>query len=566
MARQAPRGRGNGPAHHDGYDDRPQGGGGIPDGLLIGLLGLLFAATLVAWTATGLAGLFTHGAWPDGVTFTRSPLALRELATAPQDLAAAWPGTPPAQLSGYGLFWGLFIGELMVLVVLAVFTLGVVARGRAVRERRREERAFGTYEKQPASRGTAPATTPTQTPAAAPATAPPPADHTAETTPAPEHAPPPSKEDPRFTPEAPTPQQAPQTTQAPQTPTVPGLHDTPGTSGTSGTSGESPGTTPSSPLLLPSPRTPLLVYAPAPARRPTVVRAVHDAEGPVLVVTSDPTVWAETKDARAKLGPVLVYDPGHLCDTPARLHWSPTERCELPDIAAARAAALLAPVRPQARIDAAVADTAQTLLQCWLHAAAVDGRPFRQVLRWASGSGAHEPVRLLRTHPKAASGLAGLLESALTAYPERREVAQELTVRAFAALSTVHIREACTANRADSLALESFVDEGGTLYLVGEPIEDPRSRPGAMPLLTALAADVVEHGRRMAARSSDGRLDPPMTLVLDDVAAVAPLPQLPELLTTGQHRGMPTLVLLRSREQGRARWQERLHAPAPGAG
>lgn len=551
MARQAPRGRGNGPAHHGGYDDRPQGAGGIPDGLLIGLLGLLFAATLVAWTATGLAGLFAHGAWPDGVTFTRSPLALRELATAPQDLAAAWPGTPPAQLSGYGLFWGLFIGELMVVVVLAVFTLGVVARGRAVRERRREERAFGTYEKQPAPGGTAPATTPTQTPAAAPTP-----DHTAGSTPAPEHAPPPSKEDPHLTPEAPAAQQAPQ---APQAPTIAGLHDTPGISG------ESPGITPSSPLL-PSPRTPLLVYAPAPARRPTVVRAVHDAEGPVLVVTSDPTVWAETKDARAKLGPVLVYDPGHLCDTPARLHWSPTAGCELPDIAAARAAALLAPVRPQARIDAAVADTAQTLLQCWLHAAAVDGRPFRQVLRWASGSGAHEPVRLLRTHPKAASGLAGLLESALTAYPERREVAQELTVRAFAALSTVHIREACTANRADSLALESFVDEGGTLYLVGEPIEDPRSRPGAMPLLTALAADVVEHGRRMAARSSDGRLDPPMTLVLDDVAAVAPLPQLPELLTTGQHRGMPALVLLRSREQGRARWQERLHAPAPGAG
>ena len=35
------------------------------------------------------------------------------------------------------------------------------------------------------------------------------------------------------------------------------------------------------------------------------------------VVTSDPTVWAETKDARAKLGPVLVYDPGHLPVPPA---------------------------------------------------------------------------------------------------------------------------------------------------------------------------------------------------------------------------------------------------------
>lgn len=54
-----------------------------------------------------------------------------------------------------------------------------------------------------------------------------------------------------------------------------------------------------------------------------------------------------------------------------------------------------------------------------------------------------------------------------------------------------------------------------------------------------------------------------MTLVLDDVAAVAPLPQLPELLTAGQDLGMPALVLLRSEEQGRARWREQLTAPEP---
>ncbi|MEU9678487.1 type IV secretory system conjugative DNA transfer family protein [Streptomyces parvus] len=540
MARQAPRGRSNGPAHHDSYDGRSQGGG-IPDGLLIGLLALLLAATLVTWTATGLAGLLAHGAWPDGVTFTRSPLALRELATAPQDLPAAWPETPTAQLSGYGLFWGLFIGELMVLLVLTVFTLGVVSRGRAVRQRRREERALKAHEPRL------------------------PTDRPAQEQAHPEAQAPQTPQTPQ-TPQAP---QTPQTPQAPQTPQTP--QPPPTTPPPAEKTPPPPETSTALPLetstaLLPSPRTPLLVYAPAPARRPTVVQAIHDAEGPALVVTSDPTVWVETKDARAKLGPVLVHDPGHLCDTPARLHWSPTAGCELPDTAAARAAALLAPVRPQARIDAAVADTAQTLLQCWLHAAAVDGRPFRQVARWASGSAAHEPVRLLRTHPKAASGLAGLLESALTAYPERREVAQELTVRAFSALSSVHIREACTANRSDTAALESFAREGGTLYLVGEPIEDPRSHPGAMPLLTALAADVVEHGRRMAARSTDGRLDPPMTLVLDDVAAVAPFPQLPELLATGEARGMPTLVLLRSREQGRARWRETLHTPAPGIG
>jgi hypothetical protein len=500
------------------------GTGGIPDGLLVGLLGFLLGLALLAWTATGLSGLFTHGAWPRGVTFTETPLAMRRLAAAPHDIPAAWPDTPADELSGYGLFWGLFIGELMVLMVLTVFVMGVVARWRAVRARRREERreerseeryarhaAHPKHEEPAGVEVSAPASLPTPTPA-------PPATP-APATPAP-------------------------TTPAPATPAPAESADEP-----------------APPLLapaVPSPRTPLVVYGPAATRRPTVVQAIREADGPALVITSDPTVWAETKDARAKLGPVLVYDPGHLCDTPARLHWSPTAGCEQPDTAAARAAALLAPVRPQARIDAMTAETAETLLQCWLHAAAIDGRPFRQVHRWALGGNAHEPVRLLRTHPKAASGLAGLLESALTGHPERREMAQELTVRAFAALSSVHIREACTPNRADSLVLESFAGEGGTLYVVGEPIEDPRSAPGAMPLLTALASHVVEHGRRMAARSTDGRLDPPMALVLDDVAAVAPLPQLPELLSTGQDQGLPTLVLLRSKEQARARWSSPL--------
>ncbi|WNO65751.1 type IV secretory system conjugative DNA transfer family protein [Streptomyces sp. NBC_00121] len=493
------------------------GTGGVPDGLLVGLLGFLLGLTILVWTATGLSGLFTHGAWPKGVTFTETPLAMRRLAASPHDMTAAWPETPAGDLSGYGLFWGLFIGELMVLMVLTMFVMGVVTRWRVVRARRREERRQGRHDERYAehTRQAEPVAV-----EAVEATVP------ATSSPAP----------------APAPVTAPATTATATTATE--------------TPTEADVRTELLPLapVVPSPRTPLVVYGPAATRRPTVVQAIRDADGPALVVTSDPTVWAETKDARAKLGPVLVYDPGHLCDTPARLHWSPTAGCEAPDTAAARAIALLAPVRPQARIDAMTAETAETLLQCWLHAAAIDGRPFRQVHRWALGGNAHEPVRLLRTHTKAASGLAGLLESALTGHPERREMAQELTVRAFAALSSIHIREACTPNRSDSLALESFAGEGGTLYVVGEPIEDPRSGPGAMPLLTALASHVVEHGRRMAARSTDGRLDPPMTLVLDDVAAVAPLPQLPELLSTNQDQALPTLVLLRSQEQARARW------------
>ncbi|MFJ9867103.1 type IV secretory system conjugative DNA transfer family protein [Streptomyces sp. NPDC101165] len=490
----------------DSRDGRREGQGGIPDGLLIGILGFLLGMTLLVWTATGLAGLFTKGAWPQGVTFTHTPLAMRHLIGRPHDITGAWPDTPAGQLSGWGLFWGLFIGQLMVLFVLALFVMGTVARWRAGKARRAFDRG--------AAKGRAQSPAPAPAPVAAAAPAATPQQHY----------------------EVPEPRTEPEPTEAAQEAAGEGL------SGAFSANGERVGGWEK------------ILIAPRESRHATATQAIQDAPGPTLVVTSNPALWQDTKDARAKLGPTLLYDPTHLCDTPARLHWSPTTGCADKQTALSRAAALLSPVQPTAKIDQAVADTAITLLRSYLHAAALESRTVRHVHRWSQGTQIQDAVRTLRTHPKAAPGAAGELEAALTAHPERRDMAQELTSRALAALFTVNIREACTPNRTDALALDSFVDEGGTLYLVGESIEDPRTNPGAMPLLTALVSSVVERGRRMAERSSSGRLDPPLTLVLDDVAAVAPLPQLPDLLATGADRGMPTLALLRSREQARSRW------------
>ncbi|ANB07194.1 type VI secretion protein [Streptomyces ambofaciens] len=478
--------------------------GGIPDGLLLGILAFILCMALLVWTATGLAALFAHGSWPSGVTFGGTPLAMRHLVAEPHDVPGAWPDAPETALSGYGLFWGLFIGQLMVLVVLAVFVMGTVARWRAVRRQRRTDAHAAVLRERTPEVAPEPERTHRQTPVQV---------HEVPTPRAPRQEPPPREE--------------------PLPPAAGGAR-------TGGWDTHRPETA--------------VHYGPPDTRLSTAVNALREAEGAALVITSSPALWADTKDARAKLGPCHLYDPNHLCDTPARLHWSPTTGCEDRPTATTRAAALLAPVRPTARLDQAVGDTAELLLRSYLHAAAVDGRTVRHVHRWSQGLQIQDAVRILRTSPKAAAGAAGELEGALTAHPERRDMAQQLTARALATLSTVNIREACTPNRTDALALDSFVHEQGTLYVVGESIEDPRTSPGAMPLLTALVSSVVERGRRMAERSSSGRLDPPLTLVLDDVAAVAPLPQLPELLATGADRGMPTLALLRSREQGRARW------------
>ncbi|PKT67715.1 type VI secretion protein [Streptomyces populi] len=546
--------------------DRREGPGGIPDGLLIGVLGFLLGMTLMVWTATGLAGWFSRGAWPDAITFTRTPLAMRHLIGEPHDIVGAWPDTPASQLSGYGLFWGLFIGQLMVLLVLAVFVMGTVARWRAGRARRRAQamtaRAAAASKDAPdpvvPPARTERRTLPTQPLETAPRAAE--GDRVGAAQPLQQsHGHTGAQTLGQVVPQP----QGYEASQAQGHVTAQTQeHVAAGTAGHEGgreavASEAAPARSAAAPRQNPawtSGRA--VVLAPAETRHPTAAQAVRDAEGPVLVITSDPRTWSETKDARAKLGPVLLYDPAHLCDTPARLHWSPAAGCEDKETAAARAVALLAPVRPSAKADQAMADVAETLMRSYLHAAAVEGKAFRHVHRWAQGSQVQDAVRALRTNPKAASGAAGELEAALVSHPERRDIAQELTARALSSFTTVNIRESCTPNRNDSLALDSFVNEGGTLYMIGEPIEDPKAGPGAMPFLTALASSVVERGRRMAERSSSGRLDPPLTLVLDDIAAVAPLPQLPDLLTTGPARGLPTLALLRSREQLRSRWPQ----------
>ncbi|ADI08233.1 hypothetical protein SBI_05113 [Streptomyces bingchenggensis BCW-1] len=568
---------------------------------LLGLTGLV-------WTATGLAGLFAHGAWPDGVRFLRTPLAMRGLAQQPHNLGAAWPDTPQEQLSGYGLFWGLFISELMVLIVLTVFVVGTFTRYRAVRARRRTEAAETAegHEYAPRTGATdgpggpgAPGgpgrpgqdATPGRVPGHAADTAQAAqrgGDHgtagTADrTTGGPVPAEPQADRQTNRQTDWQTDWQTGQATAVTGTPgarTAAPHHIAEQRADTWAGAGAEPPAEPTAASAQPMP-TPRGGPGGGPSGGPgsgrgfpgaevthsrvlygsqrgdAASQAVLDADGPVLVVTSDAALWTTTKDARAKFGPTHVFDPSHLLDTPARLRWNPAAGCESRDAAAARATALLAPVRPLHAVDRPMAEAAETMLRCWLHAAAVDGRPFRQVHRWAQGNSAHEPVRILRTHAKAAGGAAGELEATLTAHPERRDMAQELTARALAALSSIHIRDACNPGRSDTLALESFIGEGGTLYVMGESIEDPRTHPGAMPLLTALASHVVEHGRRMAERSSSGRLDPPLTLVLDDVAAVAPLPQLPDLLAQGAAQGLPTLALMRSQEQARARWPHR---------
>lgn len=547
--------------------------GGVPDGLVVGIIAFLLGVTVLVWTATGIAGLFAHGAWPAGLHFTRTPRAMRALVSQPHDVPGAWPQAAPGRLPGAGLLWGMFIAQLMVLSVLAVWVMNIIARLRsqarprpaspASRAARRPasgpdaaygEDAYGEADPHEGGYREQPPYGPRTGPGAGNAQVPGPRRRRGAL---------PHHDDQsldawfRTVPRAasPTADDAPTSTLPP----VPG---------DGGPQGPSAARLDAAPPLLGSAdprsapladgeltRTYALFADPRGDKGKRVVQpAVLAAAGPVVVTTADPETYHQTVGNRAKLGPVHVYDPTHLLDVPGRLRWAPHTGCERPATARARAAALLAPLRTDRADEAIVHDTAATLLRCWLHAAAVAGLPFRQIQRWAASGAAGEAVRVLRTHAGAVSGWSGELESVLHAHAERRDAAQALIRRLTEPLNSVHIRDACNPGRTGGLDLESFTAERGTLYVVGERVEDPRTHPGAMPLLTALVSSVVEHGRGIAERSSSGRLDPPLTFVLDDVAALAPLPELPLLLADGHPAGLPTLAVLRSPQQALARW------------
>ncbi|GAB2624791.1 hypothetical protein GCM10027168_65700 [Streptomyces capparidis] len=544
----------------------PRDRGGIPDGALVGFLAVLLGSVTLVWLATGLAAVLQHGRWPD-ITFTHSAPALRRLVTEPSDVDAAWRHPDPVQgLPSTAVFWTT-LGILLALL-LAVVLLGMIGwtrfRAPVKAQRAARERAAQAAAATPPPAAAAPAAVPAPEPVHAPATAPQPPPPAAPAPP----VPPPSATPPAAPP-ADVPHPLSEAALVPRArdirPEIPvigrSLHDPLAYAIPLGRD-----TATATDLYGGLDRT-FRVLAPPGARATARLlhAAVSGAPGPVLLTCTGPAAVEATRAAREKLGPLLVFDPLQLTGATQRLRWSPVQGCENPATADNRARALLEPVRPLARTlpaDRHTQQTAHTLLRCWLHAAALDHRPVRQVHRWANGQASRDPVKILRTAKDAAADWAGTLESLLTGHEQQLDDARALTARALECLTQLHVLNSCSPSGSDAFRMESFLRERGTIYLVGEAMEARSSRelrlhPGAMPLLTALVEDVVEHGRRMAARSSSGRLDPPLLLALDDVATLAPVPVLPDLMSVGGRTGLPTIAVLRSDEQARHRWGDR---------
>jgi type IV secretory pathway TraG/TraD family ATPase VirD4 len=273
-----------------------------------------------------------------------------------------------------------------------------------------------------------------------------------------------------------------------------------------------------------------------------VVPSLLAHAGPAVVTSTKPDVVWATVTARSRLGRCWYWDPSGTLPVPEGvepLAWSPVVGCETWDEAITRAHALASAARPNPSMhDAHWVERAQALLAPLLHAAAlVDAdlaavlsdlhrRELAVPLSLLEDRGAHRAADLLRgvanTDSRELSGIFSTADSLLAAY------------RSGAAIN---------AARGPNFDAECFAASTDTVYLAAPAHTQAQHAPLVVALLDQIRAAVYRNRPR-----------PAMLFTLDEVANIAPLPDLPATLAEGDSQGLVVLACLQDLSQARARW------------
>jgi type IV secretory pathway TraG/TraD family ATPase VirD4 len=283
-----------------------------------------------------------------------------------------------------------------------------------------------------------------------------------------------------------------------------------------------------------------------------VIRLILDALGAVVTTGTRPDNMAVTMHARASKGPVTVFSPQGLSrGAPTALRWSPVRGCEDAATAIARAVALCAGAADDTENGKFFLEQAIIVLRCSLHAAAIEGLGVIDLYRWASPTAAREAVTILAQNPRATAYWAQELDAILSLDPKTRGSVFAFVANVVSALANPAVRAAMTPAAGEEFDPEEFLRSKGTLYLFGT-----NTGAGATAnFVSAFVEDIITTAQRLASGSPGHRLDPPLSLILDEAANFS-LPSLPTLMSAGGGSGITTVAVFQSVAQARDRWGE----------
>ncbi|MFN8079909.1 MAG: TraM recognition domain-containing protein [Kineosporiaceae bacterium] len=237
-----------------------------------------------------------------------------------------------------------------------------------------------------------------------------------------------------------------------------------------------------------------------------------DAPGALVVTTSRTDLLEDTREDRERRGEVEVFNPTGLGDLKSTVRWSALSGCQEYATALRRAGDL---IPESASAEGERWDSqARGLLAILLHAAALDGRRLSTVLDWISPADAVAREQIVTALADSPAG-DNLVAAVHSLYTTNERTLTSITTTMLPALRWLN--DATAAETGDAalddphlLDVARLVASGrDSLYLIG--------RDGAArTLIGALTAEVAHQVRMHAAKSPSGRLDPPMTALLDE--------------------------------------------------
>lgn len=285
-----------------------------------------------------------------------------------------------------------------------------------------------------------------------------------------------------------------------------------------------------------------------------VIPSVLATRGAVVSTSTKTDVLHATSKARANGGPCLLYDPSGTVSIPRGvepLHWSPISGSRRWDDATmvarnlVRAARLSAPrVEMAGGIDHWT-ERSEALISSLLHAAALGGESMKTVMSWVDR---HESGPALDALEAEKADLAGNLLSGISATDRREQ--SGIWSTASGVLAAYRSVAALESTEGTTFDAKSFCEDGGTLYICATGNNQSLSAPLVVSLLGEVRSAVY-------AKAAQGNPKGEQVLfALDEVANIAPLPDLPAMVSEGGGQGLVTLACIQDLSQARTRWGE----------
>jgi type IV secretory pathway TraG/TraD family ATPase VirD4 len=273
------------------------------------------------------------------------------------------------------------------------------------------------------------------------------------------------------------------------------------------------------------------------------------ARGPVLLTSNKSDVFTVTRQERMKVGKVWTFDPQGIAHAPREMWWDMLSGCDTIEGARRLAGHFVTSVNDDSSKKDFWISAAQNTLTALFLAASRSASTVPDLLGWLADPADRTPVDLLREvgMPAMAEQLQGTVQGAV----ETRDGIYETARQCIACLLDP---DTVAWVSPDPTRPEFIPDEHvlgrDTLYLLS------KDGGGSAAGVIAGLADATMRAGVVAAERMGGRLDPPMTAVLDEAANVCRISDLPDLYSHLGSRGINVVTLLQSYRQGVRVWGE----------